>query len=356
MSGPRPLAPSFWDFSSRSRSKGWTCPSRVPSHSASPRRGLSGSWISSDGQLALEVGQVLGERAQGAGIGAELFQDVQQLLDRAVGEDHGARPPGLKLDPLDPEPVAAPFGGEAADLGHEPLRIGVQTIVQGRGAGEDHADGQQTVGIGLGLEQAIELLGRAVGKVRLAVQLRELDAAPFPADLIQPVEDRLEAPVRIDGHDQAPFRTGLADVPALHVAGEDDRRVLAGDLAGVDVTQGPVVVTPDPKFLERAGGVPFMTVRAAETGMQQADVDATANGRRIGGGQVLRDGGLREALPVDRHVQVGQKNVSGRSWARSRTFSGNGRTRVILLAASWLPAMRMTGIFWSRSRPSSLTR
>ena len=44
--------------------------------------------------------------------------------------------------------------------------------------------------------------------------------------------------------------------------------------------------------------------------------------------------------------------VSGRSWARNRTFSGSRSARVILLAASWLPAMTKTGIFWSRSRPS----
>ena len=101
-----------------------------------------------------------------------------------------------------------------------------------------------------------------------------------------------------------PFGPGLADMPALHVAGEHDRRLIAKDLASVDMTQGPVVVTSEPKFLERTGGVPLVAVRAAHAGMEQPDVDAAGHGRRIGRGQVLHDGGLGEALPVDRHAQV----------------------------------------------------
>ena len=118
------------------------------------------------------------------------------------------------------------------------------------------------------------------------------------------MEDVLDALIRTDRRQQAPFGPGLADMPALHVAGEDDRRVIAQDLASVDMTQGPVVVTSEPKFLERAGGVPLMAIHAAHAGVEQPDVDVARYGRRIGCGQVLRDGGLGEALPVDRHAQV----------------------------------------------------
>ncbi len=80
----------------------------------------------------------------------------------------------------------------------------------------------------------------------------------------------LDALVRTDGRQQASFRPGLADMPALHVAGEDDRRVIAQDLAGVDMTQGPVVVTSEPKLLERAGGVPLMAIRTAHSRYEAA--------------------------------------------------------------------------------------
>ena len=36
------------------------------------------------------------------------------------------------------------------------------------------------------------------------------------------------------------------------------------------------------------------------------------------------------------------RTVSGRSWARRRTLSGRRSIRVILLAASWLPAITKT--------------
>src|SRR5262249_47145320 len=49
----RPLPPLPWDLSKRSRSKGWTCPKSVRNHSASPSRGLSGSWMNSEGSLRL---------------------------------------------------------------------------------------------------------------------------------------------------------------------------------------------------------------------------------------------------------------------------------------------------------------
>ena len=47
-----------------------------------------------------------------------------------------------------------------------------------------------------------------------------------------------------------------------------------------------------------------MAVFAPHAGMKQPDVDAAGYGRGIGRGQVFRDGGLGEALPVDRHAQI----------------------------------------------------
>ena len=42
----------------------------------------------------------------------------------------GAQGLGLQLDLLDPEPVATSFGGQAADLSHESLGVGLQPTVQ----------------------------------------------------------------------------------------------------------------------------------------------------------------------------------------------------------------------------------
>ena len=160
------------------------------------------------------------------------------------------------------------------------------------------------VGVGLGCEQAVEHFGRATQNVRLGLELRDIDASRSHRTWSSRWKTCSMLLIRTDGRQQAPFRPGLADMPALHVAGEDDRRVIAQDLAGVDMTQGPVVITSEPKFLERAGRVPLVAIRAAHAGVKQPDVDAAGHGRRIGRGQVFRDGGLGEALPVDRHVQV----------------------------------------------------
>ena len=99
------------------------------------------------------------------------------------------RRPGLKLDPLDPEPVATPFGGQAADLGHESLGVGVQPAVQRGRAVETHADSQHGVGVELGCEQAIEHLGRATQYVRLGLELRDIDTTTLPPHLVQSMED-----------------------------------------------------------------------------------------------------------------------------------------------------------------------
>ena len=113
-----------------------------------------------------------------------------------------------------------------------------------------------------------------------------------------------DALIGTDGREHTPFGPGLANMPALHVAGEHDRRLAGKNLASVNMTQGPVVIASKSKFLERAGGIPLVAVHAAHAGVEQADVDVADLGRRIGGGQVLRDGGLGEALPVDGHAQV----------------------------------------------------
>ncbi len=53
-----------------------------------------------------------------------------KFVKRAVGHGRGEKRAGVKLDPLDPEPVATSFGGQAANLGHESLGVGLQSAVQ----------------------------------------------------------------------------------------------------------------------------------------------------------------------------------------------------------------------------------
>ena len=255
-------------------------------------------------QLAFQFGQLLDHGVHRSGVGAELFDDFEQFLKRAVGHRGGAERAGLKLDLLDPEPLATSFGGQAANLGHESLRVGLQSTVQGCRAAETHTDGQQAVRVGLGCKQAIEHLGRAARTSDSVSSSATSTRSTLPPYLVQPLEDRFDALIGMDRRQQASLGPGLANMPALYVAREHDRRLIAENLASVDMTQGPVVITSNSKFLERAGRIPLVAIHSAHAGMEQSDVGAASLGRWIGRGQVLHDSGLGEALPMDRHAQV----------------------------------------------------
>ena len=97
---------------------------------------------------------------------------------------------------------------------------------------------------------------------------------------------------------------GFADVPSLDVAGIDDVRIGADDRALVNVSQRPVVVSLVPQTRERAGGVAIVAFRPLDAGVQQADVEVPAHGRRIIPRQILGHGPGREPLTVDHDPEV----------------------------------------------------
>ena len=91
-----------------------------------------------------------------------------------------------------------------------------------------------------------------------------------------------------------------------------------------------------------------MALQARQAGMEQADVDPAGHGIGIAGDEVLGDRGLAKLWPWIATPRSSRRTVSGRASASTRTFPGRRRARVILLAASWLPAMMKTGI-WRRA-------
>ena len=235
---PRPLASPLWDFSSRSRSRAGPVPAALqPFGIAQPRdcrgRGSARPAACASARPARRRPRAESRDRRGVVPGRPAAPRSGRRARSRAGR------PGLKLDLLDPEPVAAAFGGEAADLGDESLRLGVQPAVQRRRAAEDHADGQQASGSGSDASKPSSIS---------AARPSKSDSVSSSETSTRPRSQRtwssrwktvLEAPIRTDGREQAAFRAGLADVPALHVAGEDDRRVLAGDLAECGCDPGP---------------------------------------------------------------------------------------------------------------------
>ena len=136
--------------------------------------------------------------------------------------------------------------------------------------------------------------------------------AALPANMIQPVEVISNGVIfRTDRRDHAPFRSNFADMPALNVAGENDRRIVTEYLAIVNMTEGPVVIASKPKFLECARRITLMAVCTAQACMKQSNVEVARLRRRIARRKVLRDGSFRETLAMDRNTQIIQYDGLG---------------------------------------------
>lgn len=69
------------------------------------------------------------------------------------------------------------------------------------------------------------------------------------------------------------------------------------------VAECPIVVSLVDKVVEGAGGIVLVAAQAAESGVQDADVESAGNRRRIGRGEVVGDVALPEALSVQDRAQ-----------------------------------------------------
>ena len=156
-------------------------------------------------------------------------------------------------------------------------------------------------------QAAVHLLYHVVTGGRLAC----VDCAVFPAKDVEAIGLDLDAMMRIDADEQTALGAGFADVPPLRVAGEGDGRVVAQPLLLVDVAQGPVVVMLCAQVFHRAWGIGLVALAARGRRVQQADVKHPRHGGRIAGARFSGHGRLREALPVDRHVPLGQADRFG---------------------------------------------
>ena len=97
--GSLPLAVPSSDLSNRSRSSGWTCGKRTRNHSAVVEPWPVGVLNQLGRQLPFELGQLVDHRLHGVRVGAELFDDIQQVFEGAVrqrqrtrGAEPAARP------------------------------------------------------------------------------------------------------------------------------------------------------------------------------------------------------------------------------------------------------------------------
>lgn len=111
----------------------------------------------------------------------------------------------------------------------------------------------------------------------------------------------------------AALGTGLADMPALDVAGKNNPRITRQNLALVDMAQGPVVVPVPAQGRQGAGSIGFVAGASAQAGVQKTDVEQARNRVGIAPTQILGHGPGGEALAMDGHAQVVQDTGRGPS-------------------------------------------
>ena len=178
-------------------------------------------------------------------------------------------------------------------------------------------------------------LAEAIQQVFLGRRAGGIDPARLPAEHVQRSKFRPQSLLGIDMHQHAALGAMLVDMASLDIAGENDLRLAVEHFLSMGVPQGPVIVVFGDQARDGAGGVRLMSLAARRAGVQQADIQHPAHRRRVGGGKVVQHGRRGKALAVDRHAPVvPSRKVSGRWWSSMWTFSGSGRVRVILLAAS----------------------
>ena len=121
----------------------------------------------------------------------------------------------------------------------------------------------------------------------------------------------------LDRNQRSAFRAAFADVAALQIAAEHDMRPLVEDSGLVHMRERPIVVALVDQVFDGAWRIVRVSRHAAQAGVQDADVEAAGNRRRIGRDQIVRDVALPEALAVQGNVEMRQPE--GLSLARRKT-------------------------------------
>ena len=192
---------------------------------------------------------------------------------------------------------------------------------------KDHADGQQPLGVGFGLEQARRAprrRGRASSaSVASSVASTRLRSQRTTSSRWNACATLPPGPIVVS---RQPFSPDLADMPALGIAREDHGGIAAMGLAGVDVAQRPVVVAAAAEVVDRARGVTLMALETGQARVEQADVDPARNGIGIAGGEVLGDGGLARSSGrgSPRRDRRAGPSRAGRRPGRGRSRAGGG--------------------------------
>ena len=120
----------------------------------------------------------------------------------------------------------------------------------------------------------------------------------------------------LDRNKRGAFGAALADMATLKIAAECDMRPLVQNGGLVHMGQRPVIVSLVDKVLDGARRVVGMAPHAAESGVQDADVEATGRRGRISGDEVLRDIALPKALAVQCHGIVLQHECFRPPWRK----------------------------------------
>ena len=126
----------------------------------------------------------------------------------------------------------------------------------------------------------------------------------------------------LDRNKRSAFRAAFPDVPALQIAAEDNMRPLVENGGLMHMRERPIVVALVDQVLDGAWRIIRVSLHPAQAGVQDADIEAAGNRRRISGDKIVRDVALPEALAVQGTLRSGSSKVSGLRAENTLTLSG----------------------------------
>src|SRR3546814_17749191 len=122
-----------------------------------------------------------------------------------------------------------------------------------------------------------------------------------------PYPTRFRSLTILHGDDHRALGARLADRATLDVAREDDMRRLAHDLVLMDMAERPVVVLLGFEIIQAAGRVIGVALPACQRGVQHPDIEVMLRSGGIGRNEIVGDSRCREALSVDRDLELGKQ-------------------------------------------------
>lgn len=211
----------------------------------------------------------------------------------------GRREPDL----LEPQPLVADDADLVQHLRTQLRRAAEKEAVGGRPPRDRHAhrarhmavDGQQRFQRLADLSRQVSD-GQAIGRV---------DRHGFPAQHVEIQTLDLRAAL-LDRHEHRAAAARLADMAPLQVAGKHHGGRPRPLLEFVHVAERPVVVAFRMEFGQRARRIVRVRRIAFERRMQHADVVVTGHRIRIADREIVNDGLVLEALPVQRDFEFRQ--------------------------------------------------